>query len=376
MVTDMNRRKNTFTILSLVSMLVFPLLSFAVPESGEIVTRRDTVNDDYYAAGGTVDINAVVSGDVVIAGGELFIGRHIKGDVIVAGGSVHIRGDIQDDVRAAGGDITIDANIGDDLIASGGRINVSAGSTVGGEVWLAGGDVRVAGTVDKDLVIGAGSIRLSGTVHGNVRIEGGEIQILEGAIIDGDLHYKSPSEANIHSAAMISGNVTYERVEWDHSHRVASIFFVITMMVASIVLFKLLPGFTMSAVSRISADPLKSLGAGFLALIIVPIVAILLISIVLGVWVGLIIIALYFVALLLGFLVSCFFVGDWGARRLNKDITTTGRRLLSVTIAIFVLGLLKLIPIIGGLLIFALLLSGLGAVMLQLKDIYNQSGDA
>ena len=370
----MNRPKNLITTLSLVLMLAFPLHGFSMQESGQTVTQRDAVNDDYYAAGGTVDINAVISGDVVIAGGELFIGHHIKGDVIVAGGSVHILGDIQDDVRAAGGDITIDANINDDLIASGGRINVSAGSTVGGDVWLAGGDVRVAGTVSKDLVIGAGSIRLSGTVHGDVKLEGGEIQILEGAIIDGDLHYRSPSEANIHSAARVTGNVTYEQVEWDHSHRGAGIFFVITMMVASIVLFKLFPDFTISAVGRISADPLKSLGAGFIALVIVPVVAVLLISIVLGIWVGLSILAFYFVALLLGFLVSCFYVGDWGARRLNKDVTTSGRRLLSVTIAIIVLGLLKLIPVIGGLLIFALLLLGLGAVMLQLKDIYNQSG--
>ncbi len=57
-------------------------------------------------------------------------------------------------------------------------------------------------------------------------------------------------------------------------------------------------------------------------------------------------------------------------------MTTTGRRFISVALAILVLGLLKNIPVIGGLLIFALLLSGLGAVILQLKDIYSQAGDA
>ena len=372
----MNRRKNIFATLSSVLMLLFPLLSFSMPESGETVTRRGTVNDDYYAAGGTVDINAVISGDAVIAGGELFIGHNIKGDVIAAGGSVQLRGDIQDDVRTAGGDISIDANIGDDLIASGGRINVSAGSTIGGEVWLAGGDVRVAGTVNKDLVIGAGSIRLSGTIHGNVRLEGGEIQILEGAIIDGDLHYRSPNEANIHSAARITGNVTYEQVEWDHSHRGTGIFFIITMIVASFVLYKLFPGFTMSTADRISAEPLKSLGTGFLVLIIAPITASLLMALVLGIWIGLSIMALYFVALLIGFLVSCFFVGDWLARRFNKDVSSTGRRFISVALVILVLGLLKNIPVIGALLIFALLMSGLGAVILQLKDIYSQSAHA
>lgn len=369
----MTERKNLITTLSLILMLLFPLVSSSMPESGETVTRRGTVNDDYYAAGGTVDINAVISGDVVTAGGELYIGHHIKGDVIAAGGSVHLRGDVLDDIRVAGGDINIEANIGDDLIASGGMINVSAGTTVGGDAWLAGGDVRVAGTVTKDLVIGAGSVRITGIVHGDVMIEAGEVHILEGAIIDGDLHYRSPGEASIDDSARIAGNITYEQVEWGHSSRGTGIFFVLTMIVASFALYKLFPGFTISAASRISDDTLKSLGAGFLILIITPFTAALLMGIVLGIWIGLSIMALYFVALITGFLVACFFAGDWAATRLNKDVSTTGRRFISVALTIVVLGLLKNIPMIGGLLIFVLLLSGLGAVTLQLKEIYSRS---
>ena len=367
----MNRTKNLISAF-FVLMLAFPLPGLSMPETGETVTQRDTVDDDYYAAGNTVDIDTVISGDVVVAGGDLFIGHNINGDAMLVGGSLHLRGDIQDDVRAAGGDITVDANIGDDLIASGGRINVSTGSTIGGDAWLAGGDVRVAGTVNKDLLIGAGSILLSGTVHGDVRLEGGEIQILESAIINGDLHYRSPHEANIHSAAKIAGNVSYEQVEWDHSHTGSGIFFVITMIAASFALYKLFPDFTMLSAGKISSDPLKTLGAGFLVLIIAPVTAALLMTIVLGVWIGLSIMALYLVALIVGFLVSCFFVGDWAARRFDKDVSTTGRRFVSVSLAIVVLGLLKCIPLIGGLLMFALLLSGLGAVILQLKDNYSQ----
>ena len=351
--------------------LAFSLPSHSMPQSGETVTKRGVVDDDFYAAGEAVDVDAVVSGDVVAAGGDLFIANHIKGDVIVAGGSVHIRGDIEDDVRIAGGEITVDANIADDLIAAGGYINVSSGSTIGGEVWLAGGDVHVAGTINKSLSIFAGSVRLSGIVHGDVMIESGEIQILEGAIIDGDLHYRSPHEAQIHSSTTIAGQVSYEQVEWDDSHWEEGFFFVITMVVASIVLFKLFPGFTLSAAGRISADPLKSLSAGLLGIIIVPVVAVLLISIVLGVWIGLSLFALYFVALLLGFLVACFFLGERGARLLNKDVDTSRRRLFFTAIAIVALGLAKAIPFIGGLLLFVLLLSGFGAVIMQLKAIFN-----
>jgi hypothetical protein len=86
--------------------------------------------------------------------------------------------------------------------------------------------------------------------------------------------------------------------------------------------------------------------------------------------------ALYLVALIVGYLSSCFFVSDWAAKRFNKDISTTGRRFISVALAIIVLGLLSNIPLIGGLLNFVLLLLGLGAVMMQLKEVYRQSAES
>jgi len=306
----------------------------------------------------------------------VFIGQRIQGDVMAAGGSVNIRGEILDDVRTVGGEINIDANIGDDLVAAGGAIRVSSATSTGGDAWLAGGDVHMAGTINKGLSIAAGNIRLSGTIHGDVKLEGEQIHILEGALIEGSLYYKSPNEAKIHPAAKITGKITYEQVEWGHPHRAFGIFFSLTMIVAGIVLFRLFPGFTMSAVGRISADPWKSLGVGFALLVATPIAAALLMGIVLGVWIGLSILAFYFVALIIGLLISVFFLGDWGARRLHQDVATTGRRLVSVSIAIVLLGLIQLIPVIGCLLTFALLLFGLGAGILQLHFVYSQSGRA
>ena len=372
----MNRRRNIIKALFFGLILISPLSSFSSTDSGEVVTKRGTVNDDYYAAGGTVNIDADIAGDVVVSGGDLFIGHKIQADVMAAGGSINLRGEVQDDVRIAGGEINIDANIGDDLFAAGGDIRVSSGTSIRGEAWLAGGDVNMAGTINKDLHIGAGDILISGIIHGDVELEGGEIQILEGTLIEGNLHYKSPNEAKIHPDAKIIGNVTYEQMEWDPSHRGYGIFFSITLIVAGIVLFLLFPGFTMSAATRVASDPWKSLGVGFALLVVTPIAAVLLMSIVLGVWVGLSILALYFVALPIGLIISCFFFGDWGAKLLHKDVTTKGRRLLSVTIAIIFLGLIHLIPVVGCLLTFTLLLFGLGAAISQLHYVYHRSDTA
>jgi cytoskeletal protein CcmA (bactofilin family) len=368
----MERQINILKIVALGLLLGLPFSSFAMTNAGETVTQRGTVDDDYYAAGSKVDIDADIAGDLVAAGGDLFIARRVQADVIAAGGSINLRGEVADDVRVAGGEITIDANIGDDLVAAGGEIRVTSGTTVGGDAWLAGGEVTIDGTINKDLVVGAGTIEIAGIIHGNVTIESGELHILKNAVIDGDLRYKSPEKATINPDSRITGTITYEQSEWDRDESGYGIFFLGTMLVASIVLFLLFPGFTVSAARKISAQPWQSLGLGLILLIITPIIAILLVSIMLGLWVGLSLIALYLVALPIGFLIGCFFLGDWGARLMHKELSTKGRRILSVTIVIILLGLIQLIPVLGGLLFFILLLLGLGAAMLQIHNVYNQ----
>ena len=357
-----------FTLIT----LTIPLTAISMPESGETVSKRGSIEDDFYAAGGTVDINAVVAGDVVAAGGDLFIGHRIEGDVIAAGGTVRIQGEVLDDVRTAGGDITIDSNIGDDLIASGGRIRLSPDAVVSGEAWLAGGDIYIAGTVNRDLVAEAGSVTISGVVHGDVRIESADLQILDGALISGDVYYRGPREAVIDAGSKITGKVHYEQVDWERPHDGMGIFFALSMIVASIVFFKLFPGFTQSTSDRLSADPLKSLGTGLVILIMVPVIAALLMAIVIGVWVGLSMMALYVVAMITGLLIAFFAVSDWIARRFSIDISSTKRRLLLTAVVIFVTGLLGNIPVIGGLILFVLLLTGLGAATLQLRALYDR----
>lgn len=75
-------------------------------------------------------------------------------------------------------------------------------------------------------------------------------------------------------------------------------------------------------------------------------------------------------ALFLG-LISCFFVGDRDAKMFKKDVST-GKRILSVTLAIILIGFLSIIPVLGGLMLFAFLMFGLGAGVLQVHFVYRR----
>ena len=357
--------------LALALALLAPALAQADTGSGESVSKRGQLDDDFYVAAGNVDIDAEVNGDVIAAGGELMIGRRIDGDVIAAGGRLRIHGEVYDDVRIAGGDLDVDARIGDDLVAAGGAIVLSPQTRVGGNAWLSGGDVYVAGTIVGDLKVAAGRIRLSGTVQGDVELESGEIEILDDAVILGKLTYSSPREADTHEGARIEGSVDYEAADWDYEDRGFGLFFSITLIVAGIMLHLLFPHYTRASSRRIATDPWSSLGLGFVFVVMIPLAAILLMLIVLGLWVGLTLLALYCVALLTGFLIACFFLGERGAMLFKQDVSATGRRLISLAAAIFVLGLVQTIPLLGGLILFLLLLLGLGAGVMQLRYVYR-----
>ena len=63
--------RNFVRTLILLPALAVSCTSFADSDAGETVTKRGNIDDDYYAAGGVVDIDAEVAGDVIVAGGEL-----------------------------------------------------------------------------------------------------------------------------------------------------------------------------------------------------------------------------------------------------------------------------------------------------------------
>jgi cytoskeletal protein CcmA (bactofilin family) len=371
----MKRSRIIISALLMGALLMFPVASGASMDAGESVYRQGLVDDDYYAAGGEVNLDATINGDATVAGGELSISGRISDDLMAAGGKINIRGSVEDDLRIAGGEIYIDATIGDDMMVTGGKINIAPATTIGGNARLAGGEMTVAGTIAQDLTAAGADLKLAGTVNGNVEFKGEHLSILDGAHIAGDLNYQSPIEAVISPGAVITGKTNYEVADWEQGSQGFGFFFVITMIIAGIAFFLLFPNFSVESAQRIRSDPLKSIGVGFILFLITPFVAIVLMSIVVGIWVGMALLALYAVALLAGYLIGCLFVGDWGARLMKQELTTKGRRIASLALAIVLLGIVALVPALGGLLIFILLLSGLGAGLLQIQLAYNRLPD-
>lgn len=353
--------------------------AFAGEALGDAVVLQGEIGRDLYAAGGTVDVLADVQGDVIVAGGQVTIDRRVQGDVLAAGGNVAIRADVGDDVRAAGGNVTVSGPVADEAVLAGARVLLAQTARVGGRARLAGNTVRVAGRIDQGLKAAGTRIEISGRIAGDVELYADEIDIAPGASIGGDLTYYGREEANIARDATIAGTITRHRVEMGEDlgegletvGAAARIGLYLSLMVTGIALFLLFPAGSVGAARTIGAAPWISLGLGFAVLVATPFLVLLLFVSLVGVWLALALLALYFVLLLVGFLTGIIYVGDRGLRWVGRAADLSkGWYLLAIVLALVMLWLVRLIPVLGTVAAFALLVFGLGAMTLFLWRRY------
>src|SRR4051794_21931294 len=100
-------------LLALVAALLPASASAAEVRQGNnvLVAAGETINDDLYVFGGSLDVRGTVNGDVVFFGGTSTIGGVITGDLLVAGGTTTITGEVRGTVRPSGGTTNITGRV-------------------------------------------------------------------------------------------------------------------------------------------------------------------------------------------------------------------------------------------------------------------------
>ncbi|MBI3898337.1 MAG: hypothetical protein HY308_08570 [Gammaproteobacteria bacterium] len=115
----------------------------------------------------------------------------------------------------------------------------------------------------------------------------------------------------------------------------------------------------------------KSIGLGTALFAATPLVIALLFATLFGVWLALTVLALYLVLLLFGFLIGIFYISELALKAIGKHrVATTGWRIAAVAVAVVALWVITFIPVLGRLVIVALLLLGVGALALYLWRRY------
>lgn len=335
-----------------------------------------------YMAGADVRVDTPVEGDLFAVAGRVNVDQPVGGDAVLAAGSIELTSRIGDDLRAAGGVISVGGRIVGEAVIAGASIAFGRDTVVLGRVWLAGGDIAVAGRLFGGLKTYGKNILVLGEIHGPVELAGERIEILGSARILGDLTYSSRREIQIDPLAQITGSVTRTPGAFEFPRPKVHIpglpvlrpLFLLGLLAAGALLLALFPRFTANALQTVGASPLKSVGLGTAIFFSLPPVILLLLITIIGIPIALMLAAVYAVALLIGYLVTAFFIGDRlmrAARRHGEP--GFGWRIGALAAALLLLWLAYTLPYVGGLIVLVALLAGLGAMVLQAFSSYSRT---
>jgi hypothetical protein len=356
-----------------IALLLASVALPAAPVSAETlfsdsVVVSQVVDDDLYAMGGEVQIDGSVSGAVVLAAGNAGIAGDVEGDVMVVGGRIDLSGGVGDDLRVAGGNIGITGFVTDQATIAGGTVFIGPGSAIGGRTWIAAGDLEMAGQIGDNLRVAAGKVVISGPVAGNVEVAAREIRVESGAVIGGDLVWRSAQPPFIAEDARILGEVRpagggdVQTFASDSSDRFDDGWaFGITVVVAALILLWFAPQLVSRSAAVFSAAPVRTLLLGAASVVLTPILAFVLFITVLGWLLGLVVMAGYLFGLMLSGLVGLLIIVRLLQNRLSVGVA--GFRSLLVLVLV-VVGLIaaQQVPALGGLLTILLVLGGFGAL--------------
>lgn len=308
--------------------------------SGDTIVIDRPVEDDVFAAGNIVSVNAPVD-SVVAAGSTVNVNAPVKGDVIAAGGQVYVNSGVGGKVVAAGGTVNLGGDVGTNLMAAGGQVSILPGRTVGRDALIAGGNVVNSGRVNGTLTVHADSFNNSGSA-GKV-----DFYQTEGA------EDKAPPRED----------------KWG-GFNVFSLISIIGYLILGLILVKYLPALFRTVDEEIRTSTLLRTILGFIIIIASFIALVLVAFTIVGLPIAMISMLLVFAALMLS--------GTFVAYSLGRWICMQGKLkqgdLVCFVIGFVILNLLFLIPYLGGLVSMISMSLGFAALLYAARRFILASG--
>jgi len=412
---------------------------------GQDVVIDGTINGILFAAGQSVEMNGTINGDAIIGGERVVLSNSavIDGNLFVGAAEIVVNGTVTGTIFGGSASMVLggEANVSRNFFYGGFSLTTEDGSQVGKDLLAGNYQSVLSGDVVRDLNVGAAAVQLNGSIGRDVMIEIGEtdskedpsqylqfnpylnqyvteilepgVSVTDEAQIGGKLVYTSNVDKSAQFEDITEGSVIYQtpvpsesRTGKRYSSEYVKPFnrnFGVSMVQVSLVnsvrrflklmaigalLLWLLRKPLLKIVEAAYAQPMKSVGygfiivaVGFLAVLIVPLVFVM-VGVLIGfvslgsllyVWFGLVGTTLTLAAMLFFFavftiskIIAAIMFGKWMMKAVFKE--KKEKIWLNLLVGVFLYTLIRLIPIIGWLAGPAATLIGTGAFWLALPN--------
>lgn len=347
------------------AMMLPPQASATELRKGDRVSigKDEVIHSDLYVAGGQIRIAGTIEGDLVVAGGDVEVSGHVLGDLISASGQVRMTGQVDGSIRGYAGNITVKGKVGRNVMTCGGDVNIDRDATIGGSITSFSGRLSIDGHVQHDVLAMGGQSNISGFIGGSAKIRSDELNIDSTAQIGGPVNFEGNKPAHVDEGAKLASPVHFVKIthgpNYSNPHYYLwQLIWASAYILFGLVLFALMPAFSAQAVNSAEHHAGASAGLAVLVGFGLPIAAVITCITVVGLFVGLSTLALWYGALHFGLVVIGALIGQWLMGRTNELWPLVGRMCVGVVIV----RLFTMIPHVGWMFKYGAALWGLGAI--------------
>ena len=272
----------------------------------------------------------------------------------------------------AGGNVDIDEPTAGNLYIAGGNVSITA--PVSGNLRVAAGDVSIKASIGGKVSVAGGHVTIDAPVGGNATVSGGQLELGPNARISGRLAFNG-GHLEQDPAAQVAGGITQGRRyrhEWDGDRwngdawgrPVARAIWTVGLMLLAAIIAGALPGPVRRMQDELATHPWLASLFGLVALICIPIAAVLVMITIIGIPIGLLALLGYAALLLVGYVatsvvVSGLLLDRYGAESARR----TGTRVGAAVLAMLIVASLRAVPFVGGFVGLVALVVGVGVIV-------------
>lgn len=152
------------------------------------ISRGTIVNGDVTLNIGELRVLGVVNGNVNSNMGKVTVDGDVNGNVETNMGEVIISGNVSGNVKTRMGEVVVDGSVGGNLESDLGEATV--GGSVGGDIGSGFGELKITGAVAGNVYSKGGKVVINGIVEGDVVLDQGVIELGPNAIVSGRVYVK------------------------------------------------------------------------------------------------------------------------------------------------------------------------------------------
>lgn len=346
----------------LVIITIFLLVICTVPvfatdknafKAGDTINLEEEVNSTSFFAGNNINLSSTIDGASFAAGNNIIVSN--KQDYLfVAGNNIEVVNADTKDAFIAGNSVTIESSKIRDL-------------------YVAAEDITITSDITRDAYIGGNKVTINGAIEGDLELDADEIIIGEKASVNGTLKYPEKANIKIAETAKVQNKETYKVKEVNTEVTIkdtiisAVISFLSLLLVAFILLATNKKLFKQISKEEKSVSYfLKNSLIGLGLLLLIPLLAIIALFTVIGIPISIIALLLYGIFIYISLIPTAYYLGGW----ILKDKISNEYVLLGISL--FVIFVIKYIPIIGGLVNSIFLIFGFAILLKQMKKSMHE----